>query len=508
MDKYTIHNKENTSLGLLSIPKGCTHLNIIGNLPDVGCKSSYTYYQKLYLFLDFFDSIRKAEIEILDMRLYENVEIFSDSFKDLPDLKEVILPSSLKMMPKFENCPNLIRVSGLGIEFIDEYCFVKCRNLIHIDFGANIKHIRAFAFAGSGITQITIPDNNVHIYEHAFQNCQYLRTITLPNDIDTLKSYVLFNCCNLLTVNGGKNIKKVCRTTFQGCPNLRFLEISSAELNESHLRLQNNELSSIGIVVFSSKQFLIIWDICRYEFFYSDIDSHTYDDKIVRFQIVEEINVHYENSGITLSRHMYKVKDISIVNTEEELPHLEDNKRCAVLYYLKQLHVHNIPIKEKILNTTNYVDSIDIEKVVNNYKTSIHESIITKVGGDDRYYQEIDRRTIISDAYIDSLLPPLHSTFKESGYTTFSYMSSQERKHIEEDDENMKQNAQKTYDRMKHIDTIVDAYISTLIEANICIETYLHLREARQIAKYGCFSKNPEKIIINLNESYKFRSGS
>ncbi|WP_018109549.1 leucine-rich repeat domain-containing protein [Bacteroides propionicifaciens] len=508
MDKHTIHNNSNTSLELLSIPRGCTYLNITGHLPDVGWKSPYTYYQKLYLFMDFFDSIRKVEIEILDMSRYENVEVFSDSFKNLPDLKVIILPTSLKMMPKFENCPNLIRVSGANIEFIDEYCFVKCRNLIHIDFGANIKHIRAFAFAGSGITHITIPDNNVHIYEHAFQNCHYLRTITLPNDIDTLKSYVFFNCFNLLTINGGKSINKIYPTTFQGCSNLRHLELFSDEINESHFRLQDHELSSIGIVIVSTNEFVIIWDICSYRFYYSDIDSNAYNDKIVRFQIVEEINMHSnENKEITLS-HRYKAKDITIVNTEEELPYLEDNKKCAMLYYLKQLHMHNIPIQETIFNTTNYVDSLDIQEVINNYRTSIHENIITKVGGDDRYYQEIDRRTIISDAYIDSLLPPLHSTFRDSGYTTFSYMSSEERNRIEEEDENTKQNASKTYDRVKHIDTIVDDYISTLIKANIYIETYLHLREARQIAKHNCFSKNAEKVVINLNEIYRFRSGS
>ena len=60
--------------------------------------------------------------------------------------------------------------------------------------------IESSAFAGSGLTSISIPDSVVSLGNGAFQNCRSLKSVTIPASLTDFGSYMFSNCSNLTTV--------------------------------------------------------------------------------------------------------------------------------------------------------------------------------------------------------------------------------------------------------------------------------------------------------------------
>ncbi len=72
-------------------------------------------------------------------------------------------------------------VSSNSVTSIEPYAFADCPNLKTIDF-PNLKTIGAWAFAGSGITELTVKDG-VTIGECAFYNCQKLAKVVIGDNV-------------------------------------------------------------------------------------------------------------------------------------------------------------------------------------------------------------------------------------------------------------------------------------------------------------------------------------
>lgn len=86
----------------------------------------------------------------------------------------------------FYDCTSLIKVSKLlKIETIGRAAFNVCKSLSTIDLPSTLKYIDIWAFAGSGLTSLALPEGLLWIGDFAFNHCYKLQnaTITLPSSL-------------------------------------------------------------------------------------------------------------------------------------------------------------------------------------------------------------------------------------------------------------------------------------------------------------------------------------
>lgn len=83
---------------------------------------------------------------------------------------------------------------------IGAYAFNGCENLTSFTIDSQIETIGSYAFASTGITSVTVPQNVNSISNNAFANCEYLTTFTINGKDVALSNSVLANCRSLESV--------------------------------------------------------------------------------------------------------------------------------------------------------------------------------------------------------------------------------------------------------------------------------------------------------------------
>ena len=85
-----------------------------------------------------------------------------------------------------------------GVESIGDHAFEGCENLINITIPDSVTSIGLCAFEGcSSLTNITIPNGVTSIGFCAFYNCTSLTSITIPNSVTSIGDYTFGKCDSL-----------------------------------------------------------------------------------------------------------------------------------------------------------------------------------------------------------------------------------------------------------------------------------------------------------------------
>ncbi len=211
-----------------------------------GCSYSYISDDTLYIkndnkieTLQNNTNIYPWKKDVKTIIIEDGVSIIPDyAFRGLTELKKVILPSSVNTIGKgaFSGCANLKQIelpegitkiekktfynSGLekitipdSVSEIGEYAFSECSELSEIKLGDNISSIGRSAFSickkleainlpknltsiedntfyYSGLRSLTIPENVTIIKDHAFDQCDNLTNITLPDSLLKIGKFV------------------------------------------------------------------------------------------------------------------------------------------------------------------------------------------------------------------------------------------------------------------------------------------------------------------------------
>lgn len=95
-----------------------------------------------------------------------------------------------------ESCINLSQVNlPQGLTKIKEKAFCYTKSLTNIDFPAELTEIEPWAFAGSALTSILLPEGLYTIGTRAFEECSSLANITpLPSTIVRIENYAFAGC--------------------------------------------------------------------------------------------------------------------------------------------------------------------------------------------------------------------------------------------------------------------------------------------------------------------------
>lgn len=132
-----------------------------------------------------------------------------ETFLNCDGLTEVIIPNSVTNIDEnaFKNCPNLQ--------------YNKYDNALYLGNNGN-PYLWLIKAKSTDITSCEINDNCEHIYHYAFQNCQKITTITIPESVKDFGIYAFSGCSRLESVTIPNTITSIADDMFNNCSNLDF----------------------------------------------------------------------------------------------------------------------------------------------------------------------------------------------------------------------------------------------------------------------------------------------
>ncbi len=157
---------------------------------------------------------------------------------DTNNLKSIIIPKSVKTIQwyAFNFCPNLKSIvveSGNTtydsrnncnaiIETATNKLIAGCNSTI---IPNTIESIDRSAFAGSGITSISIPEKCVEIGYDAFNHCSNLSSIQINSNIEKLTSGCFSKCTNLTSISLPESLTTIGYEAFNECYSLSEIKL-------------------------------------------------------------------------------------------------------------------------------------------------------------------------------------------------------------------------------------------------------------------------------------------
>lgn len=228
----------------------------------------------------------------------------------------------------FAGCTSLQEVIlGKGLEGIPDATFSDCTQLTEIELPENITYIGRFAFSGSALGEIDIPDLVVGIETYAFYDCADLKEVNFGSKVTYIEDSA-FRDCDLITITLNDNLKSIGRAVFQDNKNLESIEIPNSVTKIEYWAFKNcvnlrnvtipDSVESIGSYVFdsdSSGRPNTAW-------YDSQEDGVVYAGKVLykyKGQIPEEtvITVEEGTKGIAENafEYQYGLKEISLPDT-------------------------------------------------------------------------------------------------------------------------------------------------------------------------------------------------
>ena len=167
--------------------------------------------------------------------------ILNNACYEMPNLNKVVIPEGVIVIEKaaFANCPSLEEVYfPETLEYIGNNAFDECKKLRYVKMPTKMSTIRAYAFSGTGLESITVPEiswlGNSCFYECknlsevnfagpvqtigscTFQECSKLRRIELPEGLENILMNAFGNCTSLVTVTMPKTLKNINEFEYMG----------------------------------------------------------------------------------------------------------------------------------------------------------------------------------------------------------------------------------------------------------------------------------------------------
>ncbi len=208
---------------------------------------------------------------LIEVNIPDTVEFLGTAFAGCKDLKTVKLPSDIKEISAscFVECFSLTSiVIPDGVEAIGDWAFSDCTSLStvvipdsieYVGYGAfentlyekneanyengilyigkvlytakpkisgdvivkaGTKYITEYAFAGSKISSITLPEGLELVEYGTFAGCDNLASVVLPSTIKMLNGYAFNDCDRLESIVLPEGLKKIGDGVFTDCDNL------------------------------------------------------------------------------------------------------------------------------------------------------------------------------------------------------------------------------------------------------------------------------------------------
>ena len=129
--------------------------------------------------------------------------------------------------------------NGLPVTSIGERAFESCEDLSSITIPNSVTSIEYFAFYRClSLTNITIPNSVTSIGDLAFRECTSLASITIPDSVTSIGDDAFAGCTSLSSITIGNSVTSIGNSAFSQCTSLTSITIP-------------NSVTSIGNSAFS-----------------------------------------------------------------------------------------------------------------------------------------------------------------------------------------------------------------------------------------------------------------
>lgn len=150
-------------------------------------------------------------------------------------LEEIYISENIKMLETslgsagtFSSCHNLKKIT-VNTKYIPLSAFSDCENLSTVMFGDKVETIGNYAFSGTGLSNLVIPENVSTLGESVFSNCINLITADLSkSNITIIDIACFYNCNKLEKIQLPKKLEEIKRRAFYGCKSLPSITIPAS----------------------------------------------------------------------------------------------------------------------------------------------------------------------------------------------------------------------------------------------------------------------------------------
>lgn len=149
-------------------------------------------------------------------------EIGPYAFAYMQNLKRVVIPSSVRT--------------------IKRGAFAGCTNLSSITIEPGVRLIEGTSFAGTGITSITIPNTVKDLQTYVFEDCKKLKTVKLPDGIKKIGECLFMGCESLTSVVVPPTVTEIGERAYYDCKSL-----SSVTLPEGLVKICDGAFSDTSL---------------------------------------------------------------------------------------------------------------------------------------------------------------------------------------------------------------------------------------------------------------------
>ena len=174
--------------------------------------------------------------------------IAREAFRRCGGLTSVITPNSMTdiLYGAFKDCESLTSVTiGKSGASIAPSAFDDCSNLSTVTF--HCQEIGMW-FIDKPIKEIVLGDEVKIIGNNAFERCNNLTSVTIPNSVISIESNAFRFCRNLTTVTFGNSVNSIGESAFSGCSSLTSVTIPNSVLEIGYSAFANcSSLSSVTI---------------------------------------------------------------------------------------------------------------------------------------------------------------------------------------------------------------------------------------------------------------------
>lgn len=182
------------------------------------------------------DSVEEIEMyafrycsKLKSIKLSENLKIINPLvFERCTNLNDVVLPDGLKTLGRlaFSDCKSLTNIKLPGtLTSVGDSCFSGCTGLKSVTLANDMKTIPDSLFSGcTSLSSVNLPSNLTSIGQFAF-NGTSISKLVIPDSCTSIGNSAFRGCKNLASVSFGKNLKKIDSYAFNGCKELTSITL-------------------------------------------------------------------------------------------------------------------------------------------------------------------------------------------------------------------------------------------------------------------------------------------
>ena len=196
--------------------------------------------------------------EVTSVEIPETITVISEEmFENCKSLNKVIIPDTITSIGggAFTGCDQLDfnekengNYFGSAAHPYLALISVKDKTIESYTIDAETKIIYYEAFDGcENLKSITIPETVTELGASAFSNCTSLESVNLPNSIELIADFTFMGCTALKTIEIPTSVKRIAPLSFWGCTALENIEIPSSVTSIGFSAFDSSGLKEITI---------------------------------------------------------------------------------------------------------------------------------------------------------------------------------------------------------------------------------------------------------------------